>query len=81
MPISKAFISPEDYVIQQETHQDLYTAIGALDETDQDLIILYYFEELKERQIGTVLNMKQKTVNNHKNNCLKKMKKVLTKNQ
>lgn len=81
MPISKAFISPEDYLIQQEIHQDLYTAIDALDETDQDLIILYYFEELKERQIGTVLNMKQKTVNNHKNNCLKKMKKFLTKNQ
>lgn len=81
MPISKAFISPEDYLIQQETHQDLYTAISALDETDQDLIILYYFEELKERQIGSVLNMKQKTVNNHKNNCLKKMKKFLTKNQ
>lgn len=77
MPISKTFISQENYVIQQELYQELYAAISTLDETDQELIRLYYFENLKERQVGSVLDMKQKTVNNHKNSCLKKIKKNL----
>ena len=58
--------TPEDFIIQQETNQEIYTAIDTLDEADKDIISLYYFKELTERQVGTVLDMKQKTVNNHK---------------
>ena len=73
--------TPEDFIIQQETNQELYTAIDMLDSTNKSIIDLYYFEELRERQIGAVLDMKQKTVNNHKNSSLKAMKKFLEKDQ
>lgn len=72
--------TPEDIIMQQETNQKLYTAIDTLDEADRDIISLYYFEEFTERQIGTVLDMKQKTVNNHKNSSLKKMRTFLEEN-
>lgn len=72
--------TPEDIIIQQETNQELCIAIDTLDETDKDIISLYYFEEFTERQIGTVLNMKQKNVNNHKNASLKKMRTFLGEN-
>lgn len=73
--------TPEDFIIQQETNQELYTAINTLDETDKDIITLHYFEDLKERQIEKIVNMKQKTVNNHKHKSLKTMRKTLEKNQ
>ena len=72
--------TPENYVIQQETNQELYVAIDTLDKVDKDIISLYYFEEFTERQVGTTLDMKQKTVNNHKNSSLEKMRTFLEKN-
>lgn len=73
--------TPEVAVIQQETNLELYAAIDTLDGTDQEIIVSYYFEGLKERQIGSMIGMKQKTVNNHKKSSLEKMAKVLKKNQ
>ena len=81
MPASDMFTSPEGRVIQQETSLELRAAIDSLDETDRELISLYYFEGFNERQVGRLIGMKQKTVNNHKKSCLKKMAKVLGKNQ
>ena len=73
--------SVEDYIIEQETYQELQGAIGTLDETDQNIINLYYFEGLSEAQVGETINMKQRTVSSHKRNSLEKMKKFLTKKQ
>lgn len=72
--------TPEDIIIQQETSLELHAAIDTLDTIDQDIINLYYFEDLTERQIGEVLDMKQKTVNNHKNSSLEKMRTFLGEN-
>lgn len=73
--------TPEAAIIQQETNSELYAAIGTLDGADQKVVVSYYFEDLKERQIGAMIGMKQKTVNNHKKSSLKKLLKVLEKNQ
>lgn len=75
------FPSAEDYVIQQETNQELYAAIGTLEEENRDIITLYYFEEFTEKSIGEMLGMGQKTVNNHKHGSLKKIRNFLAKNQ
>ena len=72
--------TPEVIIIQQETSLELHAAIDTLDTIDQDIINLYYFEDLTERQIGEVLDMKQKTVNNHKNSSLEKMRTFLGEN-
>lgn len=73
--------SLEEYIMQQETYQELHMAIEMLDDTDKSIIEMYYFEEMKERQIGQELAIVQKTVNNHKRDSLKEMKKKLEKMQ
>lgn len=73
--------TPEDFIIQQETNQELYAAIDTLNEADKNIVVLHYFEDLKERQIEKIVNMKQKTVNNHKHKSLKTMRKILEKDQ
>lgn len=73
--------TPEEYIIQQETYQELYAAIDTLDEVDKDIINLYYFEELSERKVEKVLNITQGTVNNHKAKSLKKIKEIMEKKQ
>lgn len=72
---------PEEFIIQQETYQELHIAISTLDDFDRGIIELYYFEDMAERQIGQELGVVQKTVNNHKKSSLKKLSKVLEKNQ
>lgn len=67
--------------MQQETYQELYMAIDMLDDTDKSIIEMYYFEEMKEREIGQELAVVQKTVNNHKRDSLEEIKISLEKMQ
>lgn len=76
IPISP--FSVEDEVIQNETYQELHIAIDTLDDFDKYVIEKYYFEDMKERQIGQELGVVQKTVNNHKTDSLETMKEILT---
>lgn len=73
--------SLEEYIMQQETYQELYMAIDMLDDTDKSIIEMYYFEEMKEREIGQELGVVQKTVNNHKRDSLEEIEKNLEKMQ
>ena len=73
--------SVEDYIIQQETYQELHMAIDMLNDTDKSLIEMYYFEEMKERQIVKELAVVQKTVNNHKTKSLETLREILTEKQ
>lgn len=73
--------SVEDYIIQQETYQELHMAIDMLNDTDKSIIEMYYFEEMKERQIGQELAVVQKTVNNHKTKSLETLREILTEKQ
>lgn len=77
MPCSDSFMLPEEYIVKSE----LYVALTTLDDFDRGIIELYYFEDMTERQIGQELGIAQKTVNNHKKSSLKKLLKVLEKNQ
>lgn len=77
LPHSDTFISPEDYVVQQETNHELYTAIEALDGQKQDIIKRYYFEEQTEREIGKEIGKVQGTVNYQKNKSHEELEKIM----
>lgn len=81
MPYGDSFMSPEEYIVKSELYDELYVALATLDDFDRSIIEMIYFICMTERQIGAVIGMKQKTVNNHKKSSLKKLSKVLEKNQ
>ena len=72
--------SVEDYVIQQETNQELHAAIETLDEQKQEIIESYYFEGQTEREISTKIGKAQTTVNYKKGKIHKELKKIMKKN-
>lgn len=76
-----SFLSTEEYIVQQETYQELYIAVDTLAELDKSIVDLYYFGALNEREIGQKLGIAQKTVNNHKRKILPMLEKILEKNQ
>lgn len=55
--------SPEDQVIAQETHQEVLTAIGQLSKPQQQVVTLFYLEELSLKQIADFLEIPLQTVN------------------
>lgn len=69
--------SVEDYIIQQETNDELHAAIETLDEQKQDIIKRYYFEEQTEREIGEEIGKVQGTVNYQKNKSHEELWKIM----
>lgn len=75
LPISP--FSVEAYVIQKELYQALNAAIENLGNEQRQIILLYYFEDETEAQIGIELGVCQKTVNNKKQKALDRLKDLL----
>lgn len=69
--------SMEDYVIRQETYQELHAAIRTLDEQKQEIIEQYYFEEQTEREIGNNIGKAQRVVNYQKDKSHKELEKIM----
>lgn len=76
MPSSHTFISPEEYVIKQEFHQTLYTAISSLEPQDRKVILLFS-EGKTEAEIAFFTGLTQRTVNNHKRKIFKALREKL----
>lgn len=76
MPFSHTFIPPEEYVIKQELHQTLYTAINSLEPQDRKVILLFS-EGRTEVEIASITGLKQRTVNNHKHKIFKALREKL----
>lgn len=75
LPISS--FSVEAYVIQKELYQALNAAIENLGNEQRQIILLYYFEDETETQIGIELGVCQKTINNKKQKALDRLKELL----
>ena len=63
-----------DVVIHDEL---LYNALQLLNSLNREIIVLKYWEEMTDREIGHILNMSQQTVNYKKNKAIKLLKKII----
>jgi RNA polymerase sigma-70 factor (ECF subfamily) len=54
--------SPETQIIQQETIAQLWQGLGKLSERDQEVISLKFGSRLSNKEIGQIMDLKEKTV-------------------
>ena len=55
-------LSPEAQMVQQETIAQLLNGLTSLSERDQEIISLKFAGRLKNKEIGEIINMKEKAV-------------------
>jgi RNA polymerase sigma-70 factor (ECF subfamily) len=56
---------------------ELFEALRKLDETDREIIILYFFQDLKNEEIAQALNMTVENVKVRKHRALKKLRSIM----
>ncbi len=54
--------SPEKIIISKETFEKVLNAVESLDEKYRDVCILKYVHQLKDKEIGLLLDLNEKTV-------------------
>lgn len=70
-------ISPSDLVLEEEKINILANCIKELDEREQIILSLYYYEELTLKEVGLVLGLSESRVCVLHNKTLKKLKKII----
>lgn len=71
--------TPEDLYEQKEMKKILAESISKLDENEQKVISLYYYEELTYREIGYILNLSESRISQIHSKSILKIKNILTK--
>jgi len=69
--------SPEESAIRKEAEQHLAKAIEQLPATEQQVITLYYYDELTLKEIGKVLNLSESRICQIHRAVIKKLKRYL----
>ena len=60
-----------------EEYMDLYSCICSMEPKFREVVILYYFDELKTREIAKILNISEGTVKSRLSRAREKLKKYL----
>ncbi|MFA9423170.1 MAG: sigma-70 family RNA polymerase sigma factor [Sedimentibacter sp.] len=68
-------------IIAQEENIELLSKIKMLSQNEQQIIYLYYFEELPMHEISKHLNINYRTATGTKYNAIKKLKKLMIDNR
>jgi RNA polymerase sigma factor (sigma-70 family) len=68
----------EQEVLDKLTIEQLYTAIGKLDEHEQDLIRALFFEEKSQSQLSRETGIPQQTISYQADKALKKLRFLMT---
>ena len=55
----------QEYVIREETRQELADALNTLSDAERDVLIRRYYYEQKPRDIAVALDMPVKQINNY----------------
>lgn len=81
-PVSDAyrnsqFIQPEDNIAQEELTQKLDEALKSLTEKENQVILLYYYEEMTLKEIAAILSVTESRVSQLHTKALGKMRKTL----
>ncbi|MDE6887383.1 MAG: sigma-70 family RNA polymerase sigma factor [Eubacterium sp.] len=61
----------------REEYMDLYSCICSMESKFREVVILYYFDELKTREIAKILNISEGTVKSRLSRAREKLKKYL----
>ena len=67
--------SPEDLTVYNDTIKELQRTIGELNEREQLIINLYYYEGLTYKEIGEILNISESRVSQIHSKAISKMRK------
>ena len=70
-------VMPETQLIATQQHQDVVGAILALPEHQRSVVVLYYYQELPQKEIAAVLNIPVGTVKSRLSLGLKKLREML----
>lgn len=69
--------SSEERFENSLTRLELFEALKKLDEIDREIIILYFFQDLKNEEIAEILNLTVENVKVRKHRALKKLKTII----
>lgn len=70
-------ISVEDAAIANIMVERLHFCLALLDESDKKLIHALYYEGLSERRFSEVSGIPQRTINDHRQRAIRRLKKLL----
>jgi len=73
--------SPSGHAQRQELQQGVRQALAALPETDREVLLMRYLEQMPSREIAAVLNTSEAAVNVRHMRALERMRKVLARQQ
>lgn len=77
--VDKATLSPEDQMLRKSRHEELAKIIESLNEKEQLVISLFYFEELTLTEIGQVMGLSTSRISQIHSKALFRLKHVLMK--
>lgn len=77
----KKELSPESKIVQTELYKELGEVIGELNEKEQLVVSLFYFEELTFTEIGHVLNLSTSRISQIHSKALFRLRHVLKRHQ
>lgn len=69
-------LTPEQYVVQQETYQRLYTALAQLPTVQQQVVRLRYGNHLRFAEIAAILDKSEVTVRNILHRTLRRLRSI-----
>jgi RNA polymerase sigma-70 factor, ECF subfamily len=69
--------TPQHQVLQAEMHERVRTALGELAETDREVLILRFMEQLSVEEIGAVLGLSESAVKMRNLRALKRLRSSL----
>lgn len=70
--------SPEEQLLRRERFRELYSALAALPEREQEIIALKFAGRLTNRQIAAVLNLSETNVGTTLYRAMHKLRERLT---
>lgn len=73
------YTQPEKSIIESEFKQNLITAIDNLDEKEKTIVSLYYYEQLKFKEIAYVMNVSASRVSQLHSSAMGKLKRNMNK--
>ncbi len=77
--LAEATASPESLVIAKEAKLDLLKGLGQLSDRDQEVISLKFVGKLSNREIGEIMDLKEKTVSVVLLRAMRRLRQVLEK--
>ena len=69
---------PEENIDKQELREALAQAIDCLNEQERTVLSLYYYENLKMKEIGQVMGVTEQRIGQINQNLIKKLRKFMT---